>query len=42
LIDPAFEESVSRRVTEQYLASFPEMIGKYEVFICESANGVVI
>lgn len=40
LIDPAFEESISRTVTEQYLKAFPEMKGKYEVFICESADGV--
>lgn len=40
LIDPAFEESIRRTVTEQYLAAFPEMQGKYDVFICESADGV--
>ena len=42
LIDPAYAESVSRQVTEQYLKSFPELTGKYEVFICESADGVVL
>ncbi len=40
LIDPAFEEQVKRSVTEKYLASFPEMNGKYDVFICDSADGV--
>ncbi len=40
LIDPAFEESISRTVTEQYLRDFPEMKDKYAVFICESADGV--
>ena len=40
LIDPSFEESIKRSVTEQYLKSFPEMEGKYDVFICGSANGV--
>lgn len=40
LIDPAFEESISRQVTEQYLAAYPGMKGKYEVFVCESADGV--
>ncbi len=39
LIDPAYEESISREVTDAYLKSFPEMAGKYEVFICESADG---
>ena len=42
LIDPAFEKSIKRRVTEQYLKSFPEMKGHYDVFICESADGVVL
>ena len=40
LIDPAFTESISRSVTEQYLKAFPEMTGKYDVFICECADGV--
>ena len=40
LINPAYEESITRNVTQKYLASFPEMTGKYEVFICESADGV--
>lgn len=40
LIDPAYEEAISRQVTEQYLASYPEMTGKYGVFICNSADGV--
>lgn len=42
LIDPAYEEYISRQVTEQYLKSFPELTGKYDVFICESANGVIL
>ena len=42
LIDPAFEESIRRNVGEQYLKAFPEMIGKYEMFICESADGVIL
>lgn len=40
LIDPAFEESISRQVTQEYLTSFPHLTGKYDVFICESADGV--
>ena len=42
LIDPSFEESIRRTVNEQYLKAFPEMRGKYEMFICESADGVVL
>ena len=40
LINPDFEESICEKVTAEYLKAFPEMNGKYEVFICESANGV--
>ena len=40
LIDPAYEESVREKVTEEYLRAFPEMRGRYDVFICESADGV--
>ena len=42
LIDPAFEESIARNVGEKYLKAFPEMTGKYEMFICESADGMML
>lgn len=42
LIDPAYEEAIRQKVTTEYLKSFPEMTGKYEVYICESADGVVL
>ena len=42
LIDPAYEESIRENVTREYLKAFPAMEGKYEVFICESADGVTI
>lgn len=42
LIDPAYRESIAREVGEKYLKSFPEMEGKYEMFICKSADGVVL
>ena len=42
LIDPAYEASVAQQVTEKYLKSFPELTGKYDVFMCESANGMVL
>lgn len=42
LIDPAYEESIRENVTREYLKSYPEMTGKYDVFICESADGVTI
>ena len=42
LIDPAYEESIGQSVTERFLKDFPEMKGKYGVYICESADGVVL
>lgn len=41
LIDPAFEESIRRHVTKEYLAAFPQLEGKYSVHICESADGLI-
>ncbi|MBR4459483.1 MAG: GHMP kinase [Clostridia bacterium] len=40
LIDPAFEESVTERVTREYLRAFPHLEGKYSVHICASADGI--
>lgn len=40
IIDPAYEQSIVQTVTEQYLAAFPHLEGKYCVHICESADGV--
>ncbi len=40
LIDPAFEESITKHVTEAYLKAFPQLTGKYGVYFCESADGV--
>ena len=40
LIDPAYEQSIIRKVTEEYLKAFPHLEGKYSVHICESADGV--
>lgn len=41
LIDPAYEESIVRRVTDEYLKTFPNLHGKFSVHICESADGVI-
>lgn len=40
LIDPAFEESIIKKVTAEYLKAFPELEGKYMVKICQSADGL--
>ncbi len=39
LIDPAYEESITEKVTREYLAAFPHLSDKFSVHICESANG---
>ncbi len=40
LIDPAFEGSIIRSVTREYLQAFPELEGKFSVHICDSADGI--
>ena len=42
LIDPAYEKSIRRTVSDQYLKAFPEMADKYEMFICDTADGVAL
>ncbi len=39
LIDPEFEDVITRRVSEEYLKEFPALSDKYSVHICESADG---
>lgn len=40
LVDPAYTESVTDRITAEYLRAFPHLEGKYSVHVCESADGV--
>ena len=40
IIDPAYEESIVKTVSEKYLEAFPHLKGKYSFHICESADGV--
>ena len=40
LIDPAFADSAIASVTKGYLAEFPALKGKYDAFICDTADGV--
>ncbi len=42
LIDPAYEESIAKTVTEEYLKVFPHLKGKYSVHFCETADGAKI
>lgn len=40
LIDPSFKEQIERQVEEAYLSEFPGLRGKYQFFICHSADGL--
>lgn len=40
LIDPDYEESVIRKVSEGYIKAFPLLKDKFSVCVCESADGV--
>ena len=40
IIDPAYEDSIIKSVTDEYLKAFPHLEGKYSVHLCESADGV--
>ena len=39
LIDPSFRESIKREVTDEYLKTFPQLQGKFSIYICHSADG---
>lgn len=40
LIDPAYRESIERKVEEEYLKDFPALRGHYKFVICKSADGI--
>ena len=40
IIDPEYEDSIVRQVSEEYLKAFPHLAGKFSAHICESADGV--
>lgn len=40
LIDPAYEESIFRKVEDEYLDAFPALRGRYGAYLCHSADGV--
>ena len=40
LIDPLFESSITKKVTDEYLKVFPQLKGKFSVHICQSSDGV--
>ena len=40
LIDPAYEEKISREITEGYLKEFPMLADKFSIHYCDSTNGM--
>jgi galactokinase/galacturonokinase len=40
LIDPAFEESIKKKMTDEYTCAFPALKEKFSIHICHSADGV--
>ncbi len=40
LVDPAYIDSITEKVTGAYLKVFPALKGKFSVHICDSADGV--
>jgi len=40
LIDPAYRETIERKVETEYLREFPDLRGKYQFRICHSADGL--
>ena len=42
LIDPEYSEAIERKVQEEYLKAFPNLRGKYQFALCESADGVSV
>ncbi|MBQ7651900.1 MAG: hypothetical protein IJS15_13125 [Victivallales bacterium] len=42
LIDPDYEESICKNVTEKYLKRFPALAEKYRCCVCDTADGAII
>lgn len=42
IIDPAYQESILRNVEQEYLKAFPDLKGKYQGVICQTADGVTL
>ena len=40
LIDPAYENDITEKVTKEYLKAFPLLSDKFSTHICQSADGV--
>ena len=42
LIDPAYADSIERKVTEEYIRVFPNLEGKYSFHLCDSSDGMAL
>ena len=42
LIDPAYKESISLKVTQEYLREFPGLSQQFSIHFCHSADGVIL
>ena len=42
LVDPSFKESITKSITEQYLARFPQLKEAFSVHYCKTADGVMV
>ena len=40
IINPDFAQSIEKKVTSEYLKVFPNLKGKFSVYICDTADGV--
>lgn len=40
LIDPSFESEIRKKVTDEYLKTFPDLRDKFSIHMCTSADGV--
>lgn len=40
VINPAHEKEIFKSVEDEYLSKFPELKGKFNIFVCKTSNGV--
>ncbi len=39
IIDPSYEETIRKEITEKYLERFPEYKSTYDIYFCKTADG---
>lgn len=40
LFNPEYEEKIREKMEREYLAAFPQMAGRYGMYVCDTADGV--